>query len=191
MNKAIWLLYILLNVSFIYANGNKEPPDEYVDLGKIEVTQGLELHLPYKKPAGTPKIVNHSRTGLIINRILVDNKLIKVKKHTWFDLSANEAMAYLDQDIVDEAEVIYYLPMYWGMDEKGLVYDYYTRNNKFRYFPDYYKIPYGSREIYIEYRIRLVKDKELKEGEYGFSYEYIIPDDIYVVRFELIWSDKI
>ncbi len=185
MNKIICVLYIFLNISFIFANGNRELPDGYADLGKIEVTKGFELSLPYKKPAGIDKIITHSRKGLIINKLLVDNKIIKVKKHPWFDLSANEAMAYLDQEVADKEEEICYLPMIWRMDEMGVSFDYYTRNNQFRYSPDYYKIPYGSKEIYIEYRVRLVKNKEQND------YEYIIPDDIYVVRFELIWPEKI
>jgi hypothetical protein len=80
-------------------------------------------------------------------------------------MGAHEATAYSYEKDVNIDEEQFTLPMTWqaytggsriydeGLNE-GIHFDYFSRNEKIKYSPDKYNIPYGSKEIFVIYKVR-------------------------------------
>jgi len=181
--KYLSIVFLISLYHNIYANGNREIPYEYRDLGTFSViNRRLNINLPYIKPDGINKIITESIHGIIIDRIIIDNKTIKPKK-IFFDMGAYEHIDYVYEETVAPEEDEYFLEMHWGWnnEDNELNYSYFSRNGKIKYSPDYYRIPYGSNEIYIIYRVRLVGNEPTDFRNYYAS-------KTYTVKINLIWK---
>jgi hypothetical protein len=176
----IFLIFLLHKN--VYASGRVELPDKYIDLGTINILEkSLRLNLPYIKPNGIIKIITSPIHGLIIDQIIIDGRIKNVKKQ-FLDLGAYEHISHVYEEDVNSEENEYFFEMSWGRRENNLSYSYFSRNGKIHYSPDYYEIPYGSNEIFIKYRVRLVGN-EITDFR-----NYFVSEELYIVKFNLLWE---
>jgi hypothetical protein len=189
------LLNILFTLSFGFSLGKTEMPVDCVDIGQLDLTTTKTygtISLPYMKPLGINKVITSSVRGLIINKIIVDGRIIAPQK-TWLDFGAYEAINSLYEEDASNGESQFFMPMLWGTyggniayDDQlseGIRFDYYSRNGKIKYSPDRYNIPYGSKEVFINYNIRFPEYSNNKPGD------YIISEETYTIKFNILWPE--
>ena len=157
MKRTIKILFVL-SVP-LFALGSREQPMEYIDLGEIEVQPGNNyetISLPYVKPMGINRIPIIDSMSIVLIKLLVDGKEVKRKRpflsEKWVDkLNAKEA---------SEEEENCFMEMEWYIERRktsnrritGLVYISDTGDTGKR---EQYIIPYGSKEIFLTYRIHI------------------------------------
>jgi hypothetical protein len=195
MRYKYFLINMLFSVVSIFASGNIEIPKEYIDIGQLDLTKNKQfdtIFLPYIKPLDIDKIITSSVQGLIIDKIIVDRKTIHPQKIV-FDMGAYEATSYKHEQNVNNNEEHFLMPINWYTNDhsrrtydealnEGIYFDYYSRNGKLKYSPDKYHIPYGSKEVFIFYRIRFPNYSKTNE-----VMNFIVSDRLYIAKFNILW----
>jgi hypothetical protein len=179
----VFVLIFLAHIH-LYSGGKMELPDEYFDLGIIEINKKYTgINLPYIKPKGINKIITNDIHGLIIEEIIVNGKIIKPHK-IFLSMGTYEHISHLYEDDVNLEEGKYFLKMNWiKIDtENEIFYEYFSRNGKIRYSPDYYKILFGANEVYIIYKVRFIGN-EITDFR-----NYFVSDEMYIIKFNLEWK---
>ncbi len=148
----------VIAMSMVNASGDVEIPDNYIDLGIINVVirkQYYNLLLPYEKPEGVTKVPTKDNVGIIFHELIIDGKKVNPKKMYF---SAIETDRLREESTNYEAEHREIMLSWWASrvnpDEKmikeGLFFI--TANWEIT-TPEQYNIPYGAKEIYLRYSI--------------------------------------
>jgi hypothetical protein len=193
--------YLLINLLFsavsVFASGKTEVPQEYTDIGQLDMTKNRlsdTIFLPYIKPSGIDKIITSNVQGLIIDKIIVDGRIIHPKR-ILFDMGAYEATSYRNEQDINNEEGQFLMPMDWRAygssnrrtyDEalsEGIYFDYYSRNGRIKYSPDKYHIPYGGKEVFIFYRIRF---PDYSKEDIFVNYTV---SELYTAKFTILWPE--
>jgi hypothetical protein len=163
--KGIIIILFVLSVP-IYASGSRGQPMEYVDLGELKIqpvnyyetikNYYEKISLPYVKPKGVKRIPFRDSMSIILLSLVVDGNEVRRKRlflsEKWVD--------YLYVREAGEEEENRFMEMGWYIERSktsnrritGLEYISDTGNTGRR---EQYIIPYGSKEVFLTYRIRI------------------------------------
>jgi hypothetical protein len=182
--KIIGFFFIILSIP-IYASGNDESATEYTDLGVIivEAKKPFIIPLSYVKPRGIDKAPILDITCIVFDKLIVDGKEIKRKR-----LYLSEKM-FVDRRNVEEVSVEEeerFIEMEWFVETTkngkteilDLIYNSETGDTLKR---EQYTIPYGAKEIFLTYRIRIPIHLDWKVVDFFHT-------DPKTVRWEIEWS---
>jgi hypothetical protein len=180
----------MISLSDICASGNGDVSEMYVDLGKFKVAilgrgEFFTISLPYIKPEGINTVPALDIPYLILNQLVIDEREVKGKR-----LFSSSKM-FIDRiylEDVDEKESIYYMNMEWfveGTENKKrilrLVYTSETGNTQKR---EQYIIPYGAKEAFLTYSIRI---PIYEQGQGVIDSFYTEPQ---TVKWTMEWSEE-
>ena len=196
MKDIFFLFFSIILVFKLYPSGTTEIPENYLDMGKLYITNAeraiYEIPLQYWKPEGITRINTLDLRGIRIHKMILDGKRVKPVNGFLF----NSSIFREDQtaEVADSGK--YYTVMmrlrmfldnYLDKDiglrhvrrklGPGLFYE--TRAEKDGYLKVYW-IPYGTKEVYINYSICVLKPDEIME------YDIIEADK--TIRLELEWE---
>lgn len=198
MRKIFFQLLSLIFISGIYSSGKAANPTNYLDMGKIYITNVkniYEIPLKYWKPEGITQINKLDLRGIRINTIIIDGNQAKPINGRLFysEIFHNEQSMTVDSaagyyTIIMRLRMIFNTQLeseIWAKKVKkkagtGLFYE--TWAEKDGYLKLYW-IPYGSREVYINYSICVLKQNEISKFD-------IIEADK-TMRFDLEWQQEL
>jgi hypothetical protein len=194
------LLITIFPVLKIYSSGTTEVSADYLDLGKLYITNEratYELPLDYWKPDGIKRINTLDLRGIRIHKMIIDGNPAN-PVHGFFDF--NDEFRFDQSKEVNSIGSYYTIIMRLRMIpanqlEKmiypkaasevaikkigtGLFYE--TWAEKDTYLRLYW-IPWGTKEVYINYSIFVPK--------FGNILKYDIIETNKTIRFELEWQE--
>jgi hypothetical protein len=195
MKKIAFFIVIALSLK-TYASPSREIPTDYLDLGKMYIPNEkavYELPLQYWKPEGVTEICVLDIIGIWIHEMFVDGELIHPIKGSLRDTRSPNGNGYARSDSAgnyytmimrlrmipeNRLEQEFYQKELAKKTGSGLFYETWVENdNKIRL----YWIPYGAKEIYINYSICVIN------GTFGRKFNIIEADK--TIRFELEWEE--
>lgn len=179
------LIIIFILAAPLYASGRIEQPIEYIDLGEIEVQveNQFVILLPYIKPQGINRVPLYDIISIVFEKLIVDGKEVKKKR---VFLSEKMFIDRLNIKEVSEEREEHFIAMEWFIERNKdedkrvlrLVYESETGNTPRR---EEYIIPFGSREVFLTYSIRIPLDNP----------DWRIIDHFYTelqtVRWTIVW----
>jgi hypothetical protein len=192
----MFIVFLSCSLFSVFASGKTDLPQNYIDIDDLDFVENKtydSVNLPYTKPAGFTKIIHSPVIGLIIDELIVDGKEIHPKRPLW-DAGTYEAITKSYEEDTEPEEGEYCMPMTWGTNygdnktadeylSEGIDFSYHTKGEEIDYSPTHYNIPYGSKEVFITYRIRFPDYSE--ENDFR---SYIISES-YTARFHIIWPE--
>jgi hypothetical protein len=193
--KKITLLIVILVSLRAYASPSRELPTDYLDLGKLCISSTekavYELPLRYWKPEGITKIYIFDFLGIWIHKMFIDGELIRPIKGSLRDNTEEPRYGYVKSGSAgnyytmmmrlrmipeNRLEQEFYQEEISKKTGAGLFYETWVVNDNMIRL---YWIPYGTKEVYINYSICM------RSGSFGRKFDIIEADK--TIRFELEW----
>jgi hypothetical protein len=182
--KIIVIVFIILSIQ-AYASGNNERVMEYTDLGihTVDTKKPFVIPLSYVKPKNIDKAPILDITCVVFDKLIADGKEIKRKR-----LYLSEKM-FVDRWNVEEVNVEEedrFIEMEWFVETAkankteilALVYESETGDTLKR---EQYIIPYGAKEIFLTYSIRIPIYSDWKVVDFFHT-------ALKMVRWEIEWG---
>jgi hypothetical protein len=195
MRKILLWLLITTFCSKLYSLGKIEVPINYLDMGKLYITNEKDIYeipLRYWKPEGVIRINKIDLRGIRINSVIIDGNQAKPINGRLFysEIFQNDQSEEVDgiagyYTIAMRLRMIFEKQLereIWAKEVKrkagtGLFYE--TWAEKDGYLKLYW-IPYGTREVYINYSICVPKQNEVSKFD--------IIEANKSIRFNLEWQ---
>jgi len=189
--KALIIILFVISVP-LFALGNKEQLQiEYIDLGELKVQESRRnifiISLPYVKPQGVNRIPIYPSISIILEKLFIDGKEVKGKRSFLSDKMFVDKLNFKE---VSEEEKKYYMEMGWFIERNQnadnkivrLVYTSDTGKNTGR--REEYIIPFGSKEIFITYCIRIPM---YNTYDWETNYKPPLDTELITVKWTLVW----
>jgi hypothetical protein len=186
--KRFFVLLVFLAPFYIYSNGQKGI--EYTHLGSFHTNSDdgyVIIPLSYTKPEGLTYIPNSDNEHIIIHNLIIDGKKLRPERNyfKYFMGAAREPNGTADIETNIE-ESICYINMEWYRNNKNMLYyeslteKWIMENDEGDYF-----IPYGTKNVTLEYSIRLTETIFDAQGKLkGFNHHETEKN---YVSWELVW----
>ena len=179
MKKNIVALFCIISLSMMYASGNAEILDDYVDLGNIDVVIGkqyYDLLLPYKKPEGVTKVPTKDEVGIIFHELIVDGKKVRPRKMYF---TAIEMGKLREESTPFEMESRTIMLSFWALgvkpDETIIIEGLFYNSAIWKLStPEQYNIPYGAKEVFLRYSILYPYDVIKHSSNINLDQEYVV-----------------
>ena len=188
LRKLFFIFMFFLTVFSMYSFGKKEV-SEAINVGAINVVvekAGYNLTLRYFKPDGYDKILNEGYVAILIYNLIADGKKIIGKKHS---SPYGGGAIYGDEAVLEGS--YYNIQMFWSAFSplrtiEGLKKGVYFRgfNRDFKY--THYGIPYGTKEVFMTFSIRIPAYKNLEDFSINRNYYFTEPE---TVRWLMSWPE--
>jgi hypothetical protein len=195
MRKIFLGLLIITFCSKLHSLGKIEIPTNYLDIGKLHITNERDIYeipLRYWKPEGVVRINKIDLRGIRINSVIIDGTQAKPINGRLFysEIFRNDQSEEVDSiagyyTIVMRLRMIFENQLereIWAKEAKrktgtGLFYE--TWAEKDGYLKLYW-IPYGTKEVYINYSICVLKQNEVSKFD--------IIEANKAIKFDLEWQ---
>ena len=195
--RKLTIVLLFISCNYLFPSGRIETPTTHIDIGELDFTENNtsnSIYLPYTKPMGLERIFLSSDQGLIIDRIVVDGRTINPRR-TFLNMTSYHIWDRVPWDFVEKEEAEIFMPMSWQVNNvdartydeslsEGIYFRHFTRNGRLREAPVNFRIPFGSNEVIITYRVRLANNYDDNR-----IHDYLISEEAYSVRFTVKWPE--